>query len=141
VWAAIWRDALKEAGNRLDGITPAHVAALDIPAAAVRLGYAPSRELADANAGGVAMHILGCALSVALIDQGWVVSALPGEVVVLSKGEASMTPFADLARLTRKELTSDDWKKMWGGVGLLELDLGTLRAKASAAPYLKPGIA
>ena len=138
VWAGIWRDALKEAGNRLDGITPAHVAALDIPAAAVRLGYAPNRELADANAGGMAMHILGCALSVALIDQGWTVSALPGEVVVLSKGEASMTPSADLARLTRKELTSDDWKKMWEGVGLLELNLGTLRAKISSAASLKP---
>jgi hypothetical protein len=73
-----------------------------------------------------------------LIDQGWTVSALPGEVVVLSKGEASMTPSADLARLTRKELTSDDWKKMWEGVGLLELNLGTLRAKISSAASLKP---
>jgi Zn-dependent protease with chaperone function len=137
VWAAIWRDALKEAGNRLDGITPAHVAALDIPAAAVRLGYAPRREAADANAGGKAMHILGCALAIALINQGWAVSALPGEVVVLSRDEASMKPFADLGRLARKEITPDDWKAMWAGLGLLDLDLGTLRERPSAAAFLK----
>jgi hypothetical protein len=84
------------------------------------------------------VHILGCALAVALIDRGWTVSALPGEVVVLSKGEASMMPFADITGMTRKQIAPADWTAVWERLGLLELDLGTLREKVSAAKYLSP---
>ena len=130
VWVAIWREQLKESGRRLDGVKISDVPGLiaDLKAAAAKLGYAPKPELANAGAQQMTAHIIGCALSIALIDRGWTVSALPGEIVVLSRDGESVEPFADLSRLSRNELTRDSWLEIWKRHDLADIDFGTLAA-------------
>ena len=141
VWSTIWRDDLRKAGGALDGVLAGEVPRLaaDLPAAAARLGFAPNRGSADQRSTSAVVHVLGVALSVALLDRGWSVSALPGEVVVFSKDGDTLTPFADIMRLSARKLERADWRAAWERTGILDVDLGSLRGKAATASFLKPG--
>jgi hypothetical protein len=79
------------------------------------------------------MQLLGTALSVALLDRGWTVSAAPGDAIVFSHNGDSITPLIDLNRLARGEMSAETWEAACRKFGLLDLDLGTLRKSASAA--------
>lgn len=135
VWGGIWRDRLRVSGDRLSGITPAQIPALAADAAgtAVRFGFSPHREAAQQQGGaGQALHLLGCACVVALLDRQWALSALPGEPVVLSRDGAMLTPFTSIARLASGEMDADAWSASWRAIGLLELDLGSIGARETA---------
>jgi heat shock protein HtpX len=139
-WGGIWRDELQQAGSRLEGVTGAQIPSLaaDLHAAAVRLGFAPHRERADEGALGATSHLLAIALAVALLERGWSVTALPGDVVEFRKDGATLTPFADIARLAAKSLDKAEWKATWEPTGILALDLGTLRPRRSTTGFLPP---
>jgi hypothetical protein len=126
-WTAIWQDRMRVAGDRLQKITPAQFPVLvgDLPGLAVRFGFSPHRQTA-VESGGVenAMQLLGTGLAIALLKRGWTVSALPGEDVVFSLDGESLTPFSDVARLARGELTAEEWDRVWRPRDVLELDLG-----------------
>lgn len=141
VWGAIWRDDVKRSGGRLDGVTVAQIPglAIDLDAAAVQLGFAPHREAADHAARERVVMTLGTALAVLLLNHGWAVTALPGEIAVFAKDSAALTPFADIARLNEKSLDPASFTATWKALGLLDVDLGTLRGNTSATQYLSPG--
>lgn len=129
VWGAIWRERLNNEGRRLAGVTPAQIPALaaDLDALAVQLGLAPHRQAAQENgAKKDVAHLLGSACAVALIDRGWSLSALPGEDVILSRGELSIAPFANIHSLASGELSAADWQATWKIISLIDLDLGTV---------------
>jgi Zn-dependent protease with chaperone function len=133
VWPAIWRDRLDAEGARLAGITPAHIPGLlaDLPEAAARLRYAPNRLAAeDGQWNRNVLSLLWSALGVALVDRGWTVSAPPGGSTVFSRDGESITPLVDLTALANGEMQAAEWEAMWRKLGLLDLDLGTLRAGA-----------
>jgi Zn-dependent protease with chaperone function len=145
VWTAIWRDQVRVAGNRLSGLTPKQIPLLaaDLAGTAVRFGFAPHRQAAVENQlVNNVVGLLGAALSVALLDRGWTVSAPPGEVVVVSRPDATtrVTPFADIVHIAQGKLTADQWEATWRNVGLLDLDLGTLVARGidSTLPQGQP---
>jgi heat shock protein HtpX len=136
VWAAIWRDRIRSVGDQLSGITPAQIPAIvaDLPGAALRFGFAPHRQAAEQGEGtGNVIQLLGTAVAVALLDRGWTVRALPGESVVFSCGSESIEPLSDLVRLAQRELPATAWEATWRRVGLLDLDLSTLRGSAGPA--------
>jgi Zn-dependent protease with chaperone function len=137
VWPAIWRERMLGDGARVAGITPAQVPAIlaDLPTSAVRFGFAPHRQAAEQGHGlGDVVQLLGTALSVALLDRGWAVSAPPGDVVVFTRDSESITPLADLSLLARGEMKADAWEAAWRKLGLLDVDLGA----AGGTPML-PG--
>lgn len=114
------------AKDRLRGLTPGQLPALasDLPGAAVRFGFAPSREIAAARGGaGNAMDLLCCGVAVLLLDQGWSVSALPGETPTFTRDGRFLTPFADLARIAQGTLAVDEWQATWLEIGLPNEDL------------------
>jgi heat shock protein HtpX len=126
VWGAIWRDRVRAARSRLTGLTPASIPELvtDLPATAVRLGLAPDPHSAGDETATEVVRLLGASLAVTLLNHGWTVSALPGETVVLSHDGRSLAPFAELARLIRREETAGAWRARWIDAGLLDADLG-----------------
>jgi hypothetical protein len=137
VWSAIWRERISRDGARLAGITPARIPALatSLEALAVQLGLAPDLQAAqDSDARRDVVHLLGSACAVALLDRGWSLSALPGEEVILSRGELSIAPFANINALSKGELSSHDWEVGWRALSLLDLDLGRINATPGQAP-------
>lgn len=137
VWSTIWRDKVRVAGHRLDGITPARIPALvaDLPGTAVRFGFLGPRQAAETRDGSInALELLACGLSVLLLDRGWTVSALPGEMATFSREGKTLTPVADLHRLAAGEMSSAGWETVWRDVGLLDADLGARSAATLPAP-------
>jgi Zn-dependent protease with chaperone function len=137
VWGAIWRERVKNDSRRLAGITPAQIPRLaaDLEASAVDLGFAPNRQAAQESDGKRdVVHLLGSACAVALIDRGWSLSALPGEDVVLSRGELSIAPFANIQSLASGKLSAVDWEASWRTVSLLDLDLGAAAGVENQGP-------
>jgi heat shock protein HtpX len=142
VWSAIWREKVHTAGEKLTGVTPAQIPAIvaDLPGAALRFGFAPHRQAAEQGEGtGNVVQLLGTALAVALLDRGWTVRALPGESVLFSRGSESAEPLSDLGRLARGELPAAAWEATCRQLGILDLDLGTLRSGADPALAGSPG--
>jgi Zn-dependent protease with chaperone function len=129
VWATIWRNKARVASDRLRGLTPAQLPALasDLAGAAVRFGFSPDRQIADARGGSAnALELLCCAVAVLLLDRGWSVSALPGETPTFTREGRSLTPFSDLGRIAQGKLAASDWEATWQEIGLLNEDLGAL---------------
>jgi Zn-dependent protease with chaperone function len=134
VWSGVWRDRVQAGREHLAGITPAMIPALasDLADTAVRFGLAPNRGVAlERGADDEVAHLLGSACAVALLDHGWSLSALPGETVILSRGDARMTPFASIPELSVGSAAVEEWQSSWRAAGLQDLDL---TASATAPP-------
>jgi heat shock protein HtpX len=126
VWSAIWRDHVKAGRAKLIGITPAKVPALalDLAETAVQFGLAPNRDVARKSGADVeVVHLLGSACAVVLLDHGWSLSALPGETVILSLGDARIAPFASIPALSTGPAAMDEWQASWRAAGLQDVEL------------------
>lgn len=124
VWAGVWRERVRIAGSRLQGITISQVPSIaaDLPGAAVRFGFAPDRARAEEGAGNV-VDLLGGAIAVQLLNRGWQVSSLPGSQVIFSRDGATVTPFSDIVGLASKRIDAAAWSAAWNEVGLGDLPL------------------
>jgi hypothetical protein len=99
----------------------------------VAFGFAPNREVAQQRgAAGDVAHLLASACAVALLDHGWSLSALPGEIVVFSRGDAVITPFASIGALSAgSPAVEEEWQASWRAAGLADLDLAAASFLAS----------
>ena len=105
--------------------------ASDLADTAVRFGLAPNRQVAqERGADAETAHLLAAACAVALLDHGWSLSALPGETVILSRGDARITPFTSIPALSAGSASVEEWQARWRKAGLEDLDLTT----SSTAP-------
>lgn len=72
-----------------------------------------------------ARQILGAAISVKLVRQGWKISAMPGEAIKLMKQEDEFEPFKVINDLFEKKLTILAWREMCQKIGIYEMVLGS----------------
>jgi heat shock protein HtpX len=119
-----WREALREVGKKLAGVTPAslpeHVERLQDLVERKQEGGPPlGREEARERAKGV----VGSALVVALADAGWTIAAPPGEPLVATRGGSSLQPNALLEQLVKGELDADAWRRTWADAGIAAVEL------------------
>ena len=69
-------------------------------------------------------HILGAAIGVRLAQQGWEISAMPGEAIKLTKQDDEFKPFKMINDLFDKKITILDWRLMCEKIGIYEMPLG-----------------
>ncbi len=81
------------------------------------------RQLSVENGYLYARHLLGVAVSVRLVRQGWKISAMPGDVIKLTNLEEVFEPFKAINDLFEKKLTILDWRVMCQKVGIYEISL------------------
>lgn len=71
-----------------------------------------------------ARQILGVAISVKLAQEGWQISAMPGETIKLTKHVDEFEPFKAVNDLFEKKLTILGWREMCQEIGIYETVLG-----------------
>lgn len=139
VLVPMWRQKTAAANGALDGVTGAGVP--EAVAAGDQIGrslvppedqpHVPVEVLREVGADVVATR-----MALALHDEGWQVSAPPGEPVVLERDGDRVEPFTDVARLASGDLPADEWRQRAQELGIGGLSLG------AAAPGLpEPGAA
>ena len=141
VWMPFWREQVEPLATSLAGMTPSDLPghAKDLSALAVRLGLVSGGEEPAPEHAGRASWVVAVALTTVLRDRGWTLRALPGERVVLERGDDAVRPFTLMRDLDTEVLAPADWLALCLRHGLADLDLGvTLGHKgapgAAAAP-------
>jgi hypothetical protein len=100
---------------------------------AERLGQAEARtagqQLAGDKATAIGVGLAGSALATALFQNGWKAESLPGERVVLRRGDSVIDPFKEVNRLERREVDADTWQRRCWDLGIRDLSLVPLTAE------------
>jgi hypothetical protein len=73
-----------------------------------------------------AAFVVGAALSLALVKQGWKVNAIPGEEITLSRNELTWHPFQSLPQLSSGALNREQWTVACSQAGITGIDLSQL---------------
>ena len=128
VYLPLWRKSLAEDARHLAGIT-----ALGVPDALGRaeelgraLGLPAEIPSESENLRARGCMAMATAVAVVLADEGWTVSALPGETVVLRRGELELRPFDAVRQLATGELTHDAWRQRVEQAGIAQVELSAL---------------
>lgn len=125
VWIVSYRDLVGNHRDLLDGITVSglgRVATDPTPIATALRQREP--ELDGDYAAGLARHLLGASLTLALVRSGWRAQALPGEPVSVVSGDDRIVPSEVVAALAAGETTPDAWHDRAVSLGIADEDLG-----------------
>lgn len=99
----------------------------------------PSRaELDEA-----ACDLVAAALSLLLVDRGWTFAWDRGQPNLLTRHGIDLDPNGLLQKLANKELSAEEWRKIWTQAGVAEVDLGEFAAskrKARRKPEDRAGV-
>jgi len=126
MYQPLWVSLAREHARALAGLTPQ-----SFPELAGELeGF--GRRLAKANGGTLSVDeaidftaaVVGAALAVSLINQGWMVQAAPGDTISLRRGEEVLEPFDVLHRLAAGKLDPEVWRQRCQALGIAEINLG-----------------
>jgi Zn-dependent protease with chaperone function len=118
VYLPVWKKNVEEHASALRDVRLAALPDVKaLPALAARLTL---KDVPDDERTQAASSILGCAIAVALAEDGWAVDARPGIQVTLSKGDHSIQPFAVSTRLGAGEMTAEEWTAECGRVGVVD---------------------
>jgi len=141
VWLPYWGAIVSRNREHLAGLTPEEsLKLLPVPGAlAVRFGLAATPEAASQRQIGEERFLLLCALSLALQDAGWSLRMLPGEGVVLVRGEDAFRPAQFLGIVATGGLTLDAALAAVSETGVAGRDFGTL-GEPALAPSVTQGV-
>jgi len=79
----------------------------------------------------IARNVVGCALCLVLLKNGWTFHALPGEMYAEKDGQ-KVEPFTVVQKLDRRQLTVEQWKEICSRAEILNLPLYSESAHATA---------
>lgn len=136
LWIASWRKDVAEIRGVLAGLRPGDVPIDDRAIYDLAIRQHGNEQVSGASEDdlrGWWLQVVGAALAMVLVDEGFEVTTGPGEPFRFTRGEVVLEPFTDLAKLAQKELSRDDWRAIWDKVYLADVDLGAAAAAASAA--------
>lgn len=127
LWLPLWREQVAPHAEALRAITPAALPSLarDPVRAGMTLGGALDASAVGDVELGRAQHLIGAALSIALHERGFAISALPGEAVSLSRGALVIRPFTVLGDLASERLGAADWQATCAEAGIAGIALGS----------------
>jgi heat shock protein HtpX len=139
VWLPFWRENAERYAEKLRGFTAADLPpyAADLSPLAVRFGFSSSEGGATGDECRGAVWVLGMSLCVVLADRGWEIRAIPGEDVVLQRGEMRVQPFTLMRDIHTGALPSEEWLALCDRAAISGLDLGRAVAQTedvAAAP-------
>jgi len=123
VWVPHWRDAVDCQKDALSGMTVADIPEqLSNGALVKRIKNPPGVLLDLPQRADAARNVAGCALSLALLHDGWTCHALPGEMYCEKNGQR-IDPFEIVQKVDRRQLTPAQWKDLCTQAGIINLSL------------------
>lgn len=125
VYLPQWREAARRYAAGLAGVTPAALPEfLAAPAAlADQIRSLAGRTLLDHEVGNSVIAVTSAALVACVAQQGWTVDATPGIPFTLRRGEQTLEPFADVARLAGGQMQAEVWRQRCRELGIGQLAL------------------
>lgn len=84
---------------------------------------AAGQKLAADTAKEIGVWLAGSALATALFQNGWTAESLPGEHVLLRRGDSVIDPFKEVNSLARGEVDADTWQRRCWELGIRDLSL------------------
>lgn len=125
-----WAGWAKAHQTDLAGVTPK-----DLPARLPELaewgkrmcqtsGQPLTEDQAEVQAKSYAASMIALALVTRMIERGWQAAAGPGMYTRLSLGDRTWEPFRIVHALADGDMTSEDWLRLCGELGIGDLDLG-----------------
>jgi heat shock protein HtpX len=94
---------------------------------AERLGQSEARaagqQVAAEKATALGVGLAGSALATALFQNGWNAESLPGERVLLRRGDSVIDPFKEVNSLARGEVDAETWQRRCWELGIRDLSL------------------
>jgi heat shock protein HtpX len=134
VWMPIWQARVKEAEQRLKGVTPTELAGVsgNPTHLAVRMNFAADASVTMDQHRGEALSIFGAALCVAFIARGWTVHAEPGAEVRLTRESLEIKPFTAHFDLLEGRMQAAEWEALCQAANIADIDLATKPAHAIA---------
>jgi hypothetical protein len=108
-----WRQAVARSRGELERIEAGGLPLVisDLPGFVARVVPAQDRPPEADLQRSVGVNLLATGLALTLYDSGWVVSAPPGEPVVLESDGNRISPFAEVGQLADGTLTSEEWRE------------------------------
>jgi hypothetical protein len=135
VYPTSWAASVDRARERLRGLTPGSLpgqSAFYADLARQMVGSdadgAPPEALARFGASQIAS-----AIALHLSGAGWTVHALPGEAVVLERGDRRWEPFTRLVAVSQGELPIETWREECARAGVADLDLAAVKSNPPLA--------
>jgi hypothetical protein len=125
-WVQIWREDVKEASDALDalevGTIPTDMKSIYARVARV-LGHDRANSGTDDDLRGWWRQLVGEALALRLLDEGYTLTTGPGEPVRLVRGDDASEPFAEVRDYIAGKESADAWRARWQARGLAERQL------------------
>ncbi len=139
IWIGIWKEMVTAAAGDLAGITPSMIP--DILASSDRRAMLFRHCETPVPTEYQQLYLIdlfGSAITLALIQQGWIASTLPGEEVTLYNDRASATPFLYIANLidekkTGEKMSAEEWHMLCTDLDIRNVDLGAMAAQQKPA--------
>jgi Zn-dependent protease with chaperone function len=130
-----WESVVAEHGAALAGLSAETIPGRTGDFAKLARGLVPkgARVPKDELVRG-AVSLVGAALALALVKNGWTVTSDPGQPTVLAREGASIEPFGLLGKLVAEKLSREEWSAAWEPTGVAAVDLGTIVAPKAKAP-------
>jgi Zn-dependent protease with chaperone function len=130
VYLPIWTQLVKANRSALGAVTPGSLPKLaaDLDTFGQRLVGPGGRAVPPEGRVPFAGGVLGAALTLLLVSQGWRPQALPGAPVALSRGQDRLEPFNVMESLAAGKLTAQAWERHCAELGIRDADLGSVSA-------------
>jgi heat shock protein HtpX len=128
LWTKAWRNEVKEGAAALAGITPATVPTdprTIYELASKVIGSDAANRAEDHQLRGWWISVVGSALGLLLVGDGFAVISAPGEPFRLTRGDVAIEPFVELGALFDGELARAEWIERWTARGHGERELGS----------------
>ncbi len=128
-----WREAGERATPRTwrDAISAHPWPNQQVPVSGLAQALSAALEdLSDEQAIQTELYVWGCALALALADNGWSITKLPGRPAALTKDEFTIIPRDEVHGLATSEITSELWSRRTQTFGIAELLLAAPEIEA-----------
>lgn len=128
LWVPIWTEMVRDRRTKLAGVKAESVVRhMERPAElAVLLRMSARVDVAGLPQIHEAKVLIGAALTLALVQRGFVLSVRPGETVTVSRGELRIAPFALVESVEKGDLMAERWESFCTSADIAGLELASV---------------
>jgi hypothetical protein len=125
VYVPLWQQAVQKHAEVFKTVTALSLteAAADLPAFSQKLTQKGEPVSNEKEREYAAAGVLGAALALSLHGQGWSMSVLPGEEVILERQGVAVQPFAAVRQLADGQMKKEEWQKKCAEGGFADVAL------------------
>lgn len=124
----LWQSLVNDHRHLLSDITPRHFEYIadDMEKVGRKFGHVKNLSLSVSGAIDLAAAVIGSALALHLLNQGWKLQTSLGDEIIIENGVNKIMPFEILYRFSSGKLTNESWERQCAEINISDLDLGKI---------------